>query len=97
MNGMERWMKVTLAVLVLIGVGLFSARFREEGQGVQYVPTTRGETLFRLHCAGCHGEEGRGDGPVAEYLKVAPTDLTALSKRPQGVDAAWLATVIDGE
>ncbi len=62
-------------------------------------PTTEqdlGPFLYRFHCAGCHGEHGKGDGPVAELLEVEPVDLTSLSKRPEGVDETWLATVIDG-
>ena len=36
-------------------------------------------------CAVCHGEGGRGDGPVSAYLKVAPVDLTTLQKNNGGV------------
>jgi mono/diheme cytochrome c family protein len=38
-----------------------------------------GRLSYRIHCATCHGESGRGDGPMAEYLKVPPTDLTRLA------------------
>ena len=41
-----------------------------------------GAVLFADFCAVCHGEAGRGDGPMAEALTVAPADLTAL--RGQG-------------
>ena len=34
-----------------------------------------GETLFERHCVLCHGEEGRGDGPVADLLSPAPRDF----------------------
>lgn len=37
-----------------------------------------GEGLYAGYCTSCHGREGRGDGPVAEYLKVRPADLTKL-------------------
>ncbi|MBI5546961.1 MAG: cytochrome c [Deltaproteobacteria bacterium] len=33
---------------------------------------TRGAALFRLHCAACHGPDGRGGGPLAPQLG-APT------------------------
>jgi putative copper export protein/mono/diheme cytochrome c family protein len=36
-----------------------------------------GKTLFAQHCAACHGEEGRGDGPAAQGLDPPPSDLTA--------------------
>ncbi|MBK8205955.1 MAG: c-type cytochrome [Planctomycetes bacterium] len=28
----------------------------------------RGKTLFRQHCAGCHGDAGNGDGPAARWF-----------------------------
>ena len=36
----------------------------------------RGSVAFGRHCAGCHGSEGRGDGPAAPALIPAPRDLT---------------------
>ena len=32
----------------------------------------RGEALFRLHCAGCHGERADGNGPAARFFGDAP-------------------------
>lgn len=36
---------------------------------------TRGKTLYQTHCATCHGPAGRGDGPTAESLRVAPANF----------------------
>lgn len=42
------------------------------------VSIERGRLLYLVHCALCHGENGQGDGPLAEYFTVrAPNDLTA--------------------
>jgi len=46
---------------------------------------TTGADEFRNSCAVCHGEYGRGDGPLANVLTVKPGDLTQLSKRNGGV------------
>jgi mono/diheme cytochrome c family protein len=35
----------------------------------------RGAALFAVHCAGCHGERGRGDGPAAHLLAPRARDL----------------------
>jgi mono/diheme cytochrome c family protein len=43
-----------------------------------------GKWLFRAHCSSCHGREGKGDGPLAEHLRVPPTDLTQLSRKNRG-------------
>lgn len=34
-----------------------------------------GAALFSSHCASCHGEQGRGDGPLAGQLSRPPTNL----------------------
>jgi cytochrome c oxidase cbb3-type subunit I/II len=35
-----------------------------------------GRSLWNDHCAGCHGIEGRGDGPAAGWLRPMPPDLS---------------------
>jgi mono/diheme cytochrome c family protein len=44
----------------------------------------RGATLYRIHCASCHGSKGTGDGPVASALRTKPSDLTTLARRADG-------------
>lgn len=39
---------------------------------------------FLLLCAGCHGEDARGNGPDAKNLTKVPPDLTQISKRAAG-------------
>jgi mono/diheme cytochrome c family protein len=56
-----------------------------------------GAALYRVSCASCHGTSGRGDGPMADYLRVAPTDLTRLAQRHGGTYRAdAVARAIDG-
>jgi len=56
-----------------------------------------GNRLFTIYCGNCHGDQARGDGPTASILKVAPTDLTVLSKRNGGVfPTEDVVGVIDG-
>jgi mono/diheme cytochrome c family protein len=37
----------------------------------------RGQVLFDVNCALCHGESGVGDGPVGKYFMPLPFDLTS--------------------
>jgi len=38
----------------------------------------RGAELFHINCTACHGADGKGDGPVAAFLKnKKPADLTS--------------------
>jgi len=56
-----------------------------------------GESLYRAHCASCHGVDGRGDGPVAASLKVEVPDLTRIARRQGGrFPAEQLRRIIDG-
>ena len=43
-----------------------------------------GRDSFEFYCASCHGTRGKGDGPIASALKVAPSDLTSLARRNRG-------------
>ncbi|MDX1502581.1 MAG: c-type cytochrome [Thermoanaerobaculia bacterium] len=45
----------------------------------------KGRITFRVYCSSCHGPKGKGDGTVAELLKVKPPDLTRLAADNGGV------------
>jgi mono/diheme cytochrome c family protein len=45
----------------------------DEGEGAL---AARGQRLYARNCLACHGEEGRGDGPAAQYLYPKPRDFT---------------------
>lgn len=57
-----------------------------------------GGRLFRVYCQSCHGQQGRGDGPVARELSLELPDLRQLAQRaPDGVfPALRVEAVIDG-
>ena len=48
-------------------------------------------------CVFCHGSDGKGGGPFAQYLTVKPPSLTTLSKSNDGVfPVTRVHAVIDG-
>lgn len=54
-----------------------------------------GKALYATNCAPCHGDNGRGDGPVAHLLKTKPKDLvTGVSKNLP--DGYTYGTIRDG-
>ena len=56
-----------------------------------------GSSVFRTYCAACHGESGRGDGAVAQFLKRKPADLTRIAERNKGTyPAERVFQMIDG-
>lgn len=44
-----------------------------------------GRLLFQDNCAQCHGDDARGDGPMAAHLLTPAPDLTRLSRDNGGV------------
>ena len=44
-----------------------------------------GRATFHQFCAPCHGPSGKGNGAVATYLLQAPSDVTQLRRRYNGV------------
>jgi mono/diheme cytochrome c family protein len=44
-----------------------------------------GRITYGAHCAACHGSDGRGDGPMAEFLTVEVPDLTTIQRDNEGV------------
>ena len=41
--------------------------------------STRGKSVYQQHCQPCHGTGGRGDGPDAKTLRVAPANFQRFS------------------
>ncbi|MYD16063.1 MAG: c-type cytochrome [Chloroflexi bacterium] len=57
----------------------------------------RGEALFARNCASCHGEQGAGDGPLADTLPAPPANFTVhVPFHPDGVLFAWITDGIRG-
>ena len=56
-----------------------------------------GKMNYESHCAACHGQNGKGDGPVSVELRTKPSDLTLIAKRNGGVfPVDVLYRIIDG-
>jgi copper transport protein len=86
--GLELRPGISLAALVLVGIGLgilvgththqkISGNAATKGNPVASSPASiaRGQELFLQNCTQCHGESGRGDGPLAPTLRLPPANL----------------------
>src|SRR5262249_26563020 len=49
------------------------------------IASVKGPDLFHAYCASCHGDDGKGNGPVAGGLSTKPADLTAIGNRHGGI------------
>lgn len=86
---------VRLGLLAVLGSGLplAGAHAFEAVSLLDY----SGAEIFSRFCASCHGESGRGDGPVAASLAAVVPDLTRISERYGGeFPAAEIMETIDG-
>lgn len=58
-------------------LGLGSSAFAQEAQDI-------GRYEYHVSCAVCHGDTGKGDGPLMKYYGKTATDLTTLQKNNFG-------------
>jgi mono/diheme cytochrome c family protein len=77
-----------LAVSVAVGLGVVLAcTAASDGFGQDRPPRedyNSGAYLYRTFCATCHGDSGKGDGPVADLAVRRPPDLTVLARTHGG-------------
>ena len=83
---------VALVVLALAPVAVSA----QEAEGDVASLIERGKASYTAHCAACHGTDGAGNGMVAEYLTVKPTDLTALSSAGAEFPFDGVYDIVDG-
>jgi mono/diheme cytochrome c family protein len=56
-----------------------------------------GQAEYLNSCAVCHGQDGKGDGPLVDELMKRPADLTRLAEKNDGrFPYARVFAVIDG-
>jgi mono/diheme cytochrome c family protein len=72
---------VILSALVLVACAAMAQ--------IQHAPKVppnveAGKQTYMEHCATCHGNDGRGNGPVASVLRMPPPDLRTLALRHGG-------------
>jgi len=55
------------------------------GIEIEAAEAEQGKQLYMQYCASCHGKDGRENGSVSPYLKIAVPDLTMLKKNNKGI------------
>ncbi len=83
--------------LAVIGAGAFGVSLIFAPQNGYAQATDIGKQEYLNSCVSCHGEDGKGSGPVAGFLKQKVANLTVLAKDSGGVfPFARVYNVIDG-
>ena len=90
------WAAIAAHILVTPVMATDTVTNQGSGEATS-LPLALGKQDFGTYCASCHGESGRGDGPVAEFLALEAADLTKLARRNGGqFPAERVEQVIDG-
>jgi mono/diheme cytochrome c family protein len=82
----------------LLGAAIVASRFdrpRIEPTGTRARASATGDELFSTFCAGCHGAEGRGDGPVAAFCRIPPADFTRAEFKVRSTPTSALPSDAD--
>ncbi len=84
---------VTVAFAIVIGTASAAAAEEQASKGV----LEDGRSAYMSLCASCHGESGKGDGPMAAELSTKPIDLTQIARQNKGTFPFWhVFDTIDG-
>ncbi len=75
-------------VVVLAGPGWAGKNANDQPElnpdATHLIESLDGAALYKAYCATCHGTDGKGMGPMTEWLKIKSPDLTRLSIREGG-------------
>jgi mono/diheme cytochrome c family protein len=84
------WQQGAARLLLVVAMSSFIASTRADDFDL-------GRTQYLSSCAGCHGDDAKGNGPLRIKLQTTPPGLTTLAKRNQGVfPVSTVYQVIDG-
>jgi mono/diheme cytochrome c family protein len=92
-------LKYVLSATLLVSAAGGPARAQQPSTQTaeSVVSGTAGDSVFRSYCGSCHGTSARGDGPLADALRVRPADLTLIARHGGGkFDAEKVYRIIDG-
>ena len=86
-----------LRVLQVVACACMVPLFLADMVNAKDLGVSLGEAEYLDSCAICHGPLGKGDGPLALYLKNSVPDLTGLTKANGGVfPVSKTYAIIDG-
>ncbi|TFH36076.1 MAG: cytochrome c [Anaerolineales bacterium] len=88
-------LKVPADSIPLQGVAVIPDEFPVNPVENDDVSLQRGEILYGIHCALCHGDTGHGDGPLAAYFSRTPARLSG-SKASAEFDGTVYLMVLQG-
>lgn len=92
---MKTTLRVALSLILAASMTClaFPAATGAEDTAVTDADREEARTIYTQRCGSCHGEQGKGDGPVSAALNPAPRDLS-LPEWQDSVTDEYLRTII---
>jgi len=89
---------VAAGIVLLCAIAAGQNKQPNPADSTRLIDSIQGPNLYKAYCAVCHGPNAKGDGPMAKSLKTAPSDLTRISTRNNGMfPLAKVRRIISGE
>lgn len=76
------------------GLSVIPEEFPTNPISADEVSVQRGKVLYTIHCRPCHGENGHGDGPLADYFDRTPENLTSPQITAEFDGSVYLTIVL---
>lgn len=87
-----------IVLAIVLGLLVIALMPRAAAAGAWQEILADGKQDFEENCVACHGQSGRGDGPMASKLVFPPKDITTIFKRNGGEFQFWrVFDIIAGE
>lgn len=89
------WMLALSGILSAAGAAGLAGHSIHQSASASPKSLADGPALFQAYCAFCHGELGKGDGSLADFLSRPPIDLTTIALKHGGTfPALWVEDFI---
>lgn len=82
-------------VVPVQGLSVIPEEFPDNPVPSDEVSLQRGAILYAIHCQLCHGAQGQGDGPLAQYFDRTPQNLTTTQISDE-FDGSVYLTILQG-
>jgi mono/diheme cytochrome c family protein len=80
----------------LVVTGALAALLTSSGALAQDPDVAKGQQIFKLYCASCHGDKGDGMGPVGKTLNPPPRNFQAGDFKYGGTDKDIFEVISNG-
>ena len=81
-------------VLLLWIFSLSAAQDKQTARPRAAASSPPGQEIYKQHCAVCHGNDLKGNGPAPRPFRQETPDLTTLSRRHDGFPDAYVSNVL---